>query len=185
MDQTNTSSETRRFLQHPTELGWEEFVQRYAPRILKWVRARGLKPEACEDLTQEVLVRLYRFMQSYRDQQSFRGWLYTVTLNAIRDYHRSPQTRPQMTQAEFDSNLIVEDDLANYLAERDTLQVALERTRIQAPTTQWQAFETIVLKNQSYDIYSADSGLTKSVLMNYVSQIRKRIADEWQKLNES
>lgn len=69
-------------------LAWQEFVDRYAPRIFHWCRRYQLQESDAADVTQEVLVKLVRAMQSFQydpRRGSFRGWLKTVTANAVRD----------------------------------------------------------------------------------------------------
>lgn len=67
---------------------WVEFVDRYTPKIYNWCRRYHLQESDAADVTQEVLVKLVRAMNSFEyDPQrgSFRGWLKTVTANAVRD----------------------------------------------------------------------------------------------------
>ncbi len=67
---------------------WAEFVDRYAPKIYNWCRRYHLQESDAADVTQEVLVKLVRAMNGFEyDPQrgSFRGWLKTVTANAVRD----------------------------------------------------------------------------------------------------
>ncbi len=67
---------------------WEEFVERYAPKIFNWCRRYQLQESDAADVTQDVLVKLVRGMQDFQydpARGSFRGWLKTVTANAVRD----------------------------------------------------------------------------------------------------
>lgn len=67
---------------------WDEFVGRYAPKIFNWCRRYQLQESDAADVTQDVLVKLVRAMQSFQydpSRGSFRAWLKTVTANAVRD----------------------------------------------------------------------------------------------------
>ena len=67
---------------------WDEFVDRYAPRIFNWCRRYQLQDSDAADVTQDVLVKLVRSMRNFQydpARGSFRGWLKTVTANAVRD----------------------------------------------------------------------------------------------------
>jgi RNA polymerase sigma factor (sigma-70 family) len=71
------------------EEAWSEFLQRYTPRIYQWCRRYNLQESDASDVTQEVLGKLLRAMRSFEynpSKGSFRGWLKTVTNNAIRDF---------------------------------------------------------------------------------------------------
>jgi RNA polymerase sigma-70 factor (ECF subfamily) len=71
---------------------WTVFVQRYTPVIFAWCRRHHLQESDASDVTQDVLVKLMRSMQTFQYTPArgrFRGWLKTVTANAIRDSKRS------------------------------------------------------------------------------------------------
>jgi RNA polymerase sigma factor (sigma-70 family) len=68
-------------------VAWGEFVQIYAPLIHAYGQRRGLQDSDAADLAQEVLRRLTRSAAEFQydpARGSFRGWLYTVTRNALR-----------------------------------------------------------------------------------------------------
>src|SRR5580658_5231258 len=71
----------------PEPEAWNEFVDRYGPRIVKWSRAWGLQAADIDDVTQSVLatllVRLRRF--DYDPARSFRAFLRKVTNDTVCD----------------------------------------------------------------------------------------------------
>ena len=73
---------------------WNEFVECYAPKIFLWCRRFHLQESDASDVTQEVLVKLVSAMKSFvydPARGSFRGWLKTITTNAVRDLGRTWQ----------------------------------------------------------------------------------------------
>src|SRR5262249_29568668 len=82
---------------HPTdEAAWRLFVERYGKQIYAWCRRWGLQDADAHDVTQTVLLKLARCMQSfeYDRQQSFRAWLQTVTRHALHDFQTGKAGRP-------------------------------------------------------------------------------------------
>jgi len=74
-------------LRQPFEAqAWARFVALYTPLIYSWGRRVGLQDPDAADLVQEVLVTLLQVLPNFRydREQSFRGWLRTVTLNKWR-----------------------------------------------------------------------------------------------------
>src|SRR5262245_16649043 len=68
-------------------VAWGEFVHLYAPLIHAYGQRRGLQDSDAADLTQEVLRCLARAAPDFQydpARGSFRGWLFTVTRNALR-----------------------------------------------------------------------------------------------------
>jgi RNA polymerase sigma-70 factor (ECF subfamily) len=80
-------------------LAWEELVRRHTRRIFNLCyRFTGRRPEA-EDLTQEVFLRVYRTLGSYRSGHgAFTTWMTSVTRNLLIDHYRRTK-RDRMTSS--------------------------------------------------------------------------------------
>ncbi len=78
-------------LQRQTPSAWVCFVRIYGPLVYSWCRRRGLSPEDSADLVQEVSRAVHRRIDefSHRGRGSFRGWLWTITRNKIRDFYKT------------------------------------------------------------------------------------------------
>jgi RNA polymerase sigma-70 factor (ECF subfamily) len=67
-------------------------------RHIDSVYGHGLRffgePQAAEDVTQEVFVKLYRSLDSYEGTAAFTTWLFTVTRNTCLDMLRQGKRRP-------------------------------------------------------------------------------------------
>jgi RNA polymerase sigma-70 factor, ECF subfamily len=61
--------------------------------ILRHVRSiLGAKSDDYEDVAQEILFRVHRFLPQYRGESTFRSWVYSVAGNVART-HRRRRTR--------------------------------------------------------------------------------------------
>jgi RNA polymerase sigma-70 factor (ECF subfamily) len=78
---------------------WEELVRRHTRRIYNLCyRFTGSRPES-EDLTQEVFLRIYRTISTYRSGEGgFATWLTSVTRNLLIDHYRRTK-RDRMTSS--------------------------------------------------------------------------------------
>jgi RNA polymerase sigma-70 factor (ECF subfamily) len=50
------------------------------------------------DAAQEVFLRVYKYLDRYKPEQDFNGWLYRITINVCRDIMRKGGTRFGGTQ---------------------------------------------------------------------------------------
>src|SRR5438309_671158 len=74
---------------------WARFVRLCTPLLLCWARRQWFQEADAQDLAQEVMVKLVRELPAYErhEGQSFRGWLFRVTVNQCRDFRRRKATR--------------------------------------------------------------------------------------------
>ncbi|HLL16457.1 MAG TPA: sigma-70 family RNA polymerase sigma factor [Pyrinomonadaceae bacterium] len=54
--------------------------------------------EDARDAAQEVFLRVYKYLDRYRPEQDFNGWLYRITINVCRDAARKRGSRPDGAQ---------------------------------------------------------------------------------------
>jgi RNA polymerase sigma-70 factor (ECF subfamily) len=55
----------------------------FSPQLFSYFRARRCAPELAEDLTQEVMLKVYRKAGQIRDRRLFRGWLLKMASNTL------------------------------------------------------------------------------------------------------
>ncbi len=71
----------------------ERLVRDHYPSVYrlayKWC---GVQQDA-EDITQEVFVRMVRKLHTFNQAASIKTWLYRITLNTARDFHRKTANR--------------------------------------------------------------------------------------------
>jgi RNA polymerase sigma-70 factor (ECF subfamily) len=85
---TTTPGSLLERLRRPGDLdAWEHFVRLYTPLLHSWARHKlGLNVPDAADLVQDVFTVLVQLLPEFRydPHKRFRGWLWTVTLNAAR-----------------------------------------------------------------------------------------------------
>lgn len=68
---------------------WEELVRRHTRRVYNLCYRFTGNAASSEDLSQEVFLRIYRTLPSYRPEQgAFPTWLTSVTRNLLVDHYR-------------------------------------------------------------------------------------------------
>src|SRR5277367_5304849 len=72
-----------RFLESPDEESFAELFRVLTPQLVAFFRSRGCELALSEDLTQEVMLTVYRKAVQVRDRALFRAWLFTIARNAL------------------------------------------------------------------------------------------------------
>ena len=77
------------------ELAWEALVRRYQARVYGLAYHYLRDPEEARDVAQEIFVRVYRKLGSYRDEHAtFLPWMLRVGRNVCIDHLRRAKARP-------------------------------------------------------------------------------------------
>jgi RNA polymerase sigma-70 factor (ECF subfamily) len=64
-----------------------------APQLLVYFRVRGCEAGVAEDLTQEVMITLYRKVDGLRERELFRPWLFRIARNVLLQHVRKQGQR--------------------------------------------------------------------------------------------
>ena len=71
---------------HPE--AFNPLVEKYHPRLYTHIHGRIRDAETAEDLTQEVWLKAYRGINTFRGDAAFSSWLYRIAENVIIDHFR-------------------------------------------------------------------------------------------------
>jgi len=70
------------------ETAFVEIMDRFEGKALMIARGMGASRQDAEDIAQDVFIKLFRYIRSYRSGQSFVNWFYRIVVNATRDHLR-------------------------------------------------------------------------------------------------
>jgi RNA polymerase sigma-70 factor (ECF subfamily) len=74
---------TERFLESPDEESFAHLFRVFTPQLVAFFRSRNCELALSEDLTQEVMLTVYRKAAQIRDRSLFRAWLFKIARNAL------------------------------------------------------------------------------------------------------
>jgi len=90
---------------------WEEVVKSYGKRIYNLSYRYTFHRDEAEDLTQDILIRVYQNLKSYRSEAgSFQNWILRVARNLIIDRYRQVRRYPQSGGSEELETMSIKDD---------------------------------------------------------------------------
>ena len=161
---------------------WSEFVRRYAPKIFSWCKRFSLQDQDATDVTQQVLLKLVSAMESFEydpSRGSFRGWLKTVTSNAVRDFCRKRSSTNEFTGqgAEKWLEQMVDESSVDALAEQieagyreELLAEAESRAQLRVNPKTWEIY--CLISKEGYSAGEAAKKLGIKVADTYVAKSR-------------
>src|SRR5580698_1207709 len=75
------------FLESPNEESFTELFLTFTPQLVSFFRSHGCRKDSSEDLSQEVMLTVYRKVAQLRDRTRFRAWLFTIGRHALYRHH--------------------------------------------------------------------------------------------------
>ena len=72
-----------------------ELVRQYEKRVYAVALRSSGSPEDAADITQEVFLRAWRSIESFRGDSGFSTWLFRITMNLCVDHARHKNAQPQ------------------------------------------------------------------------------------------
>jgi len=167
--------------------------------IFGWCLRRGLPPDAAEDLTQEVMLKLFQKLPEYRHDPArgpFRSWLKTVVNNTVTDFLRHRQNRPETialggtafldwarSLADADSS----GELSGLIEER-AQTVAGEvfaRVRAKVKETTWQAFYQTLVEERPAVAVAKDLNLSIASVYKSTYRVKQMLLEEYRHVDRS
>jgi RNA polymerase sigma-70 factor (ECF subfamily) len=77
---------------------WNVLARLYGPLVYGWARQCGLQDQDAADIVQDVFQSVARAIDGFDDGRpgsTFRGWLWTITRNAVRQHVRGRERHPK------------------------------------------------------------------------------------------
>ena len=82
---------------------FHELVHLYQGAVFRMVYYRTRSQMDAEDLTQDIFLKAFKNLHRLKEAERFRGWLFRIALNRIRDFNRKKRFRA-MFKATSDSD---------------------------------------------------------------------------------
>lgn len=172
---------------------WQRFSYLYGPIVEQWLSRAGVQPNDAADVAQEVFTAVAAHVADFERataNATFRGWLWRITQNKLRDFWRRSAHQPlgvggstmmlRMHEIDAPTDSLVEPP--NEPGEEAALVArAIELVRQSVEPKTWQAFWRIVVDDQPTDIVAEELGMRLGAIhtakSRVISRLRKELGD--------
>ena len=172
----------------PDALEWRRLRDIYSPMIRHWLSRLPNLHDEVDDLTQEVLVVLFRELPSFerRRDGSFRAWLRQITVNRMFAFCKTRRKQPlAMGGPETDQLLAQLADPTSDLArqwdqdhDKHVFQKLLAVVEGDFEPSTWRAFTRFAVEGRSAALVAGELGLTESAVVQAKFRVLKRLRAE-------
>ena len=170
------------------EQAWQRLVHLYGPVIFHWCQRAGLQPADAADLTQEVFVAVAQSIDGFRRDRpddTFRGWLWTIARNKIRDFFSRRNGTPQPVGGSTANDRLgqipdtppdldeTENDFLDTVAQR-----GLELIRSEFEDRTWNAFWRMAVDGQTAQDVAAELDMNPHSVRQAKYRVLRRLREE-------
>ena len=173
---------------------WRRLVHLFSPLVYDWCRRQNLQAADSADVLQEVFQSVLQNLGGFRREKpgdSFRGWLWTITRNKIRDFRRTrrarggggseawrrmqelPEQEPPSDSGDGESRVSV-----------SPLRRALETIRQDFGETTWRAFWRIAVENRPAAEVAEELQISVNAVRKAKARVLRRLREEFGELLE-
>lgn len=171
-------------------LAWQQLDTLFRPLVLEWCRRAGLQAADAADIAQQVWTAVAGSLGDFRrsgSQDSFRGWLWTITQNKLRDRGRRQGRIPvapggsefqrraadEPAPISLDTSAVFTPDERQLLLER---AVALVRAEFEPRT--WLAFAETTISERPAAEVGAELEMSVGAVYVAKSRVLRRLREE-------
>jgi RNA polymerase sigma-70 factor (ECF subfamily) len=172
------------------EVAWDRLVNLYAPFVVQWCRKSDLSEHDIADVVQDVFQAVSLHITTFRKQKpedTFRGWMRTITRNKIFDHYRKLGRQPGgvggseahlwLSQVP-DADIPDDDDPRSDEVERSLFTRALDLIRGEFEERTWQAFWRTAIDERPPKDVGSELGMSPGAVRVAKSRVLRRLREE-------
>lgn len=149
-----------RAIREEPEKGFRLLMQKYKQPVYWHIRRLVVAHDDAQDATQEAFVRVFRSFDTFRDDSSFRGWIFRIATNeAFRMIDSRKQEQVSLEEDEGVAARIMADDYVDYT---DLEAVKLQKAILSLPPKQQATFNLRYYDELSFEEIAEATGSTPS-----------------------
>ncbi|MFQ6066626.1 MAG: RNA polymerase sigma factor [bacterium] len=171
------------------EEGFRMLVEKYQDRVYHIVYGIVGKKDEADDLSQEVFLRVYRFLHRFKGKSKFYTWLYRLTINVCLTAKRKRKNEPSKVLSLANSSKYGDDPEPIELADESLspLKVLQDREMAEMIKSAINSLSEILkstfvlreFEELSYEelarVFQCSRGTIKSRLSRAREQLRRKI----------
>ena len=161
-------------------LAFEELAKRYQPRLYAFSVRRLRDEGAAEDVVQETLLKVFRHRESFRQEARFSTWVFTLTMNLIRDYYRrlkpeSSLERPEVAlAAEYSRHRPIQVAADQHVERAELSELLLQAIEALPPSAK-ALIQSRLNQGQSFEEAAKALGLSPEAARAQASRAYKKL----------
>lgn len=152
-----------------------DIIKKHKGILYKVITMYCSDDEDKKDLEQEILIQIWKSLDSYNDTYAITTWLYKISMNvAISHYRKTFKTKS--------STVRLDTGLLEFTAAPETSERSYESEKLKALLSDLNEFDKalmfLYLEDKDYEVIAHVLGISKTNVATKISRIKNRWKEE-------
>ncbi|WP_339879253.1 sigma-70 family RNA polymerase sigma factor [uncultured Algoriphagus sp.] len=158
-------------MKHSKELAFESLYKSHKDKIFRLCLGFVKDPELAHDLFQEILIKIWRHLESFRNQSDISTWIYRIAYNTAITFSAKEKNKPEQSDLPKGMDLAEPE---NHSQEKELqLQKLYEAINSLAETD--RVIATLLLENTAYKTIAEVTGISENYVAVKVNRIKSSL----------
>lgn len=195
-DTLATSATFIGMLKNENELSWSVFYRNYSKLILNFALKRGCSRELAEDVLQETVMSLFRYLRGFdydKKKGKFRSLLFKITESKVVDAFRKNKITTVFDDKQFadkeSGNPELEtyskiEDLWDQAWEEGLVEKAVEEAKLRVKPKTFECFRKVFIDGQSVSTTADEMGIPANLVSQHKYKVMNIVIDSAKKMRK-
>ena len=156
--------------------GFNLLVRAYQQRVYWHVRKMVIDHDDADDLTQEVFIKIHRYIESFREDSQLYTWIYRIATNECLSFLEKKKRRFFLPIGDVAGELSDKLDRSSHVS-GDEIQLKLQKALLKLPDKQRLVFNMRYFEDMTYEQISEITDTTVGALKASYHHAVKKIED--------
>lgn len=156
--------------------GFNLLVREYQKRVYWHVRKMVIDHDDANDLTQEVFIKVHRYIENFRHDSSLFTWIYRIATNECLSFLQKKKRRFLLPIGDVEAELSAKLEATPGLS-ADDVQLKLQKALLKLPDKQRLVFNMKYFEEMSYEQMSEVTDTSVGALKASYHHAVKKIED--------
>lgn len=156
--------------------GFNLLVRAYQQRVYGHVRKMVIDHDDADDLTQEVFIKVHKYIEGFREDSQLFTWIYRIATNECLSFLQRRKRRFFLPIGDVVGELTAKLDNGNHVS-GDEIQIKLQKAVLTLPDKQRAVFNMKYFEDMTYEDISEITNTTVGALKASYHHAVKKIEE--------
>lgn len=158
------------------DYGFNMLVRTYQQKVYWHIRKMVIDHDDADDLTQEVFIKIHKYINNFREDSQLYTWIYRISTNECLSFLQRKKRRFFLPIGDVSKELASKLDSAVYIS-GDEIQLKLQKALLTLPDKQRMVFNMKYFDDMTYEAISEITGTSVGALKASFHHAVKKIEE--------